>query len=278
MEILILWGILYVLSGIIKIKTSVNLFKNIADYGYRIDRNRVSEAMNSLKNNSENNNINYGRIMNFVNFVCPILPAIIAYFGYSNNATIIIERLKVDDFLVSLTKEEEKEYQKNPNSIGAFLLNINLSALSNHNKIVENNKKEKTLKADIKEINKQIKKLKAKNKELYNQQEKIKKESNKLKHKTDELNQREYSINGILNNEEYSIKFRIIDGFDLEIVSVTGSATLLSSNMQKIFVYNAIKGSLSTVNEKELVEYQIQQMINKYSEDEEVSYTFRKHI
>jgi len=119
MELMILWIITIVLSFIFDIKNRFRIFKDVADEGYKININRMSELNKDI--NPDQTKITYlSLLVPFINLVIVIDKIL----KYNESRPMILEQLSVMDALDEMTDYEKEEYKKHPTSFNAFLTPI----------------------------------------------------------------------------------------------------------------------------------------------------------
>ncbi len=103
---------------------SVKMIKDIADAGYLIDREKLSESLKKLKETSNVDLSLNNKIIKFIPIV-NLLNLIKLYSDYDNARETIITQFSVMGALKEMTDEEKREYSKKPTGFKAIKIDIN---------------------------------------------------------------------------------------------------------------------------------------------------------
>ena len=114
MEFLIIWLSTVAVSFGMEIANELRMFKDVADAGYRVDVNRLSELGKQLNPNSVNITL-LSLLMPVVNIMYVFQRAI----QYNNVRPMILDQLNVIDVLKEMTELEKIEYLEKPTGLNA---------------------------------------------------------------------------------------------------------------------------------------------------------------
>lgn len=119
MEFLVLWLGTSIASFCIEVANELRMLKDVADEGYKVDSNRLSELANQI-NPDMSKNVFLSMLMPFYN-VAQVLQRTMKY---NNARPMVLDQLRIMDALEEMSEYEKKEYQKNPTGLNAFLVPI----------------------------------------------------------------------------------------------------------------------------------------------------------
>lgn len=130
MEILIVGLGTIITSYIFDVALGLQMYKDAADEGYKIDMKRYSEFVKSNEN-STGSNINKLLIVPFVN----IIVCFYKLAKYNEARPYLIDQLRVMDCLEPFTKEEEESYKAKPTGLNAMIVTIKSEVLRDTSEI-----------------------------------------------------------------------------------------------------------------------------------------------
>lgn len=119
MEFLIIWLSTVAVSFGMEIANELRMFKDVADAGYRVDVNRLSELGKQLNPNSVNVTL-LSLLMPVVNIMYVFQRAI----QYNNVRPMILDQLNVMDVLKEMTELEKIEYLEKPTGLNAAFVTL----------------------------------------------------------------------------------------------------------------------------------------------------------
>lgn len=119
MEFLIIWLSTVAVSFGMEIANELRMFKDVADAGYRVDVNRLSELGKQLNPNSVNITL-LSLLMPVVNIMYVFQRAI----QYNNVRPMILDQLNVIDVLKEMTELEKIEYLEKPTGLNAAFVTL----------------------------------------------------------------------------------------------------------------------------------------------------------
>lgn len=126
MELLVLWLATCIASFGMELSNELQMFKDVADAGYKIDLNRLSEAQKQLNPNATNNSL--------ISLMIPIYNLLKVFetrIKYNNARPMLLDQLHVIDALEEMSDLEKEEYKKHPTGLNALLVqtktNVRLS-------------------------------------------------------------------------------------------------------------------------------------------------------
>lgn len=119
MELLALWIASCIASFGMEISNELKLFKDVADAGYKINLNRLSEAQKQLNPNSSKNSLIFLMIP-----VYNLLKVFEKRIKYNNARPMLLDSLHVIDALEEMTEQEKEEYKKHPTGLNALIVPI----------------------------------------------------------------------------------------------------------------------------------------------------------
>ena len=119
MEFLIIWLSTVAVSFGMEIANELRMFKDVADAGYRVDVNRLSELGKQLNPNSVNVTL-FSLLMPVVNIMYVFQRAI----QYNNVRPMILDQLNVIDVLKEMTELEKIEYLEKPTGLNAAFVTL----------------------------------------------------------------------------------------------------------------------------------------------------------
>lgn len=119
MEFLIIWLSTVAVSFGMEIANELRMFKDVADAGYRVDVNRLSELGKQLNPNSVNVTL-LSLLMPVVNIMYVFQRAI----QYNNVRPMILDQLNVIDVLKEMTELEKIEYLEKPTGLNAAFVTL----------------------------------------------------------------------------------------------------------------------------------------------------------
>lgn len=117
MNFLVLWLGTSIAIFIMEIANELRMFKDVADFGYKIDVNRLSELGKQLNPNANK--------ITLLSMLIPVLNVIQVFqrtIQYNNIRTMILDQLRVIDALEEMSEMEKSEYLKNPTRLNAFIV------------------------------------------------------------------------------------------------------------------------------------------------------------
>lgn len=119
MELLILWIGSIIVSFSMEIINELKIFKDVADQGYKIDISRINELTKaSNKENAKNT------LMTLLIPGVNIASVLQRTMQYNSTRWMLIDQLKVMDFVTPFTKEEQQKYNQKPTVMNAISLNV----------------------------------------------------------------------------------------------------------------------------------------------------------
>ena len=128
MEYVVMWfGTIAVSKGM-EIVLTFDLFKSVADLGYKIDQDRLKKSADVVGVMDKN----LQRVINLIP-ICNMFYALFLVGQYCNNKDEIMENLRVMDCLEEMTELEKEMYNKKRTGLNA----IKITADSKKNKILE---------------------------------------------------------------------------------------------------------------------------------------------
>lgn len=137
MEFLILWLGTSITSFCMEIANELKIFKDVADAGYKIDIERISE-LNQLNPNASKNT--------FLSMLIPIFNVMQVFqraIQYNNTRYILLDSLNVMDVLEEMSEIEKQEYLRKPTGLNALLIPLKTEIrLAKATSIEINNKNE----------------------------------------------------------------------------------------------------------------------------------------
>ncbi len=119
MEIIILWIGTVIASFVMEMANESRMFKDVADNGYKMDINRISEFAKQMNPNTSNATMK-SLLVPGVNIAGVLKRTIM----YNNARSTILDQLNVIDCLMPMTEKEEEEYKQNPTTMNALLLHF----------------------------------------------------------------------------------------------------------------------------------------------------------
>ena len=122
MELLIIWILTIITSFGMKFIQELRIFKDIADLGYKVDLNELSEVDKEL-NKSHHNMLNVA----FLELLIPIYNMVSVLertIQYSSNKAYFLEQLKFMDCIERMSRFEYGEYQKKSTGLNAVVIPI----------------------------------------------------------------------------------------------------------------------------------------------------------
>ena len=117
MNFLVLWLGTSIAIFIMEIANELRMFKDVADFGYKIDVNRLSELGKQL-----NPNANKITLLSMLIPVLNVMQVFQRTIQYNNIRTMILDQLRVIDALEEMSEMEKSEYLKNPTRLNAFIV------------------------------------------------------------------------------------------------------------------------------------------------------------
>ena len=117
MNFLVLWLGTSIAIFIMEIANELRMFKDAADFGYKIDVNRLSELGKQLTPNANK--------ITLLSMLIPVLNVMQVFqrtIQYNNIRTMILDQLRVIDALEEMSEMEKSEYLKNPTRLNAFIV------------------------------------------------------------------------------------------------------------------------------------------------------------
>lgn len=116
MEFLVLWLGTSIASFCIEVANEFRMLKDVADEGYKVDSNRLSELANQI-NPDMSKNVFLSMLMPFYN-VAQVLQRTMKY---NNARPMVLDQLRIMDALEEMSEYEKEEYQKKSNRFKCFL-------------------------------------------------------------------------------------------------------------------------------------------------------------
>ena len=162
MGLMFFWILSIIASFIMEIIQEMRIFKDVADEGYKINLEKMSEWKKQFDPNSS-------KIL-YLSLLIPIYNFMVVFkrtIDYNNARSLIIDQLGVLGFLEKMSEREKKEYLKKPTALNAMIVTIILDSektfdisdeevekilqsLVDLNQVLENAKLEKMEKANEK--------------------------------------------------------------------------------------------------------------------------------
>lgn len=121
MEFLILFLGTSVASFCVEMANELRMFKDVADVGYKIDMERLSDLSEQLNPNGSKNT--------FLTMLIPIVNIILVLqriIQYNNVRPMLLDQLNVMGVLEEMTEIEKIEYQKNPTGLNALIIPLKM--------------------------------------------------------------------------------------------------------------------------------------------------------
>lgn len=117
MELVLVYLGTIIASFVIELDNGFQMFKDVADAGYKIDIDKMSEFTNKLRNNKKQESL----LRIFVP-IYNILRAMQIRMQYIQQRFIVLDQLNVMDCLEEMTESEKEEYSKKPTGLNALLI------------------------------------------------------------------------------------------------------------------------------------------------------------
>ena len=121
MELIIFWITTIILTIILELKNSFRIIKDIADAGYKFEKERLAEV-----NKEINPNAKKASFMTMLIPVINLLETMKRVISYNNSRDTILDGLNVLDVLEEMTELEKEEYKKNPTGLNAIIVPIKI--------------------------------------------------------------------------------------------------------------------------------------------------------
>lgn len=119
MEFLIFWLGTSIASFGMEIANELRMFKDVADAGYKIDMERLTELGKELNPNATK--------VTLLSILVPgvnIMQVFQRANQYNNIRAMVLDQLHVIDALEEMTETEKEEYLKNPTGFNALFINL----------------------------------------------------------------------------------------------------------------------------------------------------------
>lgn len=123
MGLLLLWGCTIILSMYMEAVTAFKILKDIADVGYKVNIDNMSDFSNQFNSNNQN--------LGSIKYLIPIYNVIKAMelaTAYNNNNDLIIEQMANLDLIEEMSDLEKEEYAKKPTGLNAILVSAKAKA------------------------------------------------------------------------------------------------------------------------------------------------------
>lgn len=121
MNFMIFWLGTSALSFCMEMAQELRIYKDAADYGYKIDGKRLSEFSKQLNPNSTKVTL-LSMLIPFVNMMLVMQRTM----EYNNARPYILDQLRAMDALEEMNEYEKNEYVKKPTALNAFLVPLKL--------------------------------------------------------------------------------------------------------------------------------------------------------
>lgn len=139
MKIVVLWISTVAASFCIELTNELRMFKDVADAGYKINIDRLSDLSKKLNPDASK--------ITLLSMLIPIFNIIQVFeriTKYNNTRPMLLDQLSIIDALEEMSEIEKQEYQKRPTGLNAILVPFKLEARiakSDSVKIENDNKK-----------------------------------------------------------------------------------------------------------------------------------------
>lgn len=122
MELVLIYLGTIVASFVIELDNGFQMFKDVADAGYKIDVEKMSEFINKMRNNRKSESL----LRIFVP-IYNILRAMQLRMQYIQQKFSVLDQLNVMDCIEEMTESEKIEYAKKPTGLNALLVSLKSS-------------------------------------------------------------------------------------------------------------------------------------------------------
>ena len=117
MKYLLVYAATILATELMNLDLSLQLMKDIADEGYRIDSNKTKELYSCLSENVKKQQKLF-QIVPIVN----VIYAVVSRLTYETQRDKVLTQLRTLGVIEEMTEEEKKEYEKKPTRINAILV------------------------------------------------------------------------------------------------------------------------------------------------------------
>ena len=117
MELVLIYLGTVIASFILELDNGFQMFKDVADAGYKIDIDKMSEFMNKIRNNQKQESL----LRIFVP-IYNVLRAMQIRMQYIQQRFLVLDQLNVMDCIEEMTEAEKIEYSKKPTGLNAILI------------------------------------------------------------------------------------------------------------------------------------------------------------
>lgn len=117
MELVLIYLGTVIASFIIELDNGFQMFKDVADAGYKIDIDKMSEFMNKIRNSQKQESL----LRIFVP-IYNVLRAMQIRMQYIQQRFLVLDQLNVMDCIEEMTEAEKIEYSKKPTGLNAILI------------------------------------------------------------------------------------------------------------------------------------------------------------
>lgn len=124
-DLLLIWIATIIISYGIQISMSLNVFKLIADNGYKVDTTKTRQINNILPEEIKKNNL-----LTMLTPGINVIKSMENYLKIVDQSHILIDQFRVLGILSEMTDEEKIEYQKKPTGFNALLVMAKDNTLS----------------------------------------------------------------------------------------------------------------------------------------------------
>ena len=122
MELVLIYLGTVIASFILELDNGFQMFKDVADAGYKIDIDKMSEFINKMRNNQKQESL----LRIFVP-IYNVLRAMQIRMQYIQQRFLILDQLNVMDCIEEMTESEKIEYAKKPTGLNALLIPLKSS-------------------------------------------------------------------------------------------------------------------------------------------------------
>jgi len=122
MEIVLVYLSTVIMSFIFELDNGFTMFKDVADAGYKIDIDRMTEFTNKIKNSKNTNSL--------LRILIPFYNVFIAMqlrMQYNQQKFAMLDQLNVMDCIEEMTEAEKIEYAKKPTGLNAIMIPLKSS-------------------------------------------------------------------------------------------------------------------------------------------------------
>lgn len=123
MKIVVLWISTVAASFCIELTNELRMFKDVADAGYKINIDRLSDLSKKLNPDASK--------ITLLSMLIPIFNIIQVFeriTKYNNTRPMLLDQLSIIDALEEMSEIEKQEYQKRPTGLNAILVPFKLEA------------------------------------------------------------------------------------------------------------------------------------------------------